>query len=964
MGSNFLWLVLITLVSLKGWLCHGCWEQEKLGLLHLKPLFDDDFLLESWRGNDSSDCCQWSGVECDTRTGRIIRLSITHCFSHVLHLNFSLFLPFEELKSLDLSSNRIVGFFEDKGFRGQLSYLESLDLSSNELNESILWSLGGFSSLKSLNLHENVFSGKGIEKLSRLTSLEILNLGYNTLNYSIFSHLGGLPSLKTLILDNSKFKGRIHLKDQLNLKNLESLSVGGSIIRKGFFQTIGSMTSLKVLSLPGCELRGTLPAKGLCELTHLKELDISNNNFSGNLPWCFSNLTSLEHLDLSSNQFSGNIALSPFQSLTSIQYLKLSNNQFQIPNSLRPFFNLSKLKNIYAENNQVYDDRDQYSSVPKFQLETIHLSCCGNGGAPPKFLYHQHDLQEVDLSNINLSGDFPNWLLENNTGLETLNLRNNSLSGPLKMPFQSHKNLSSLDLSDNLLHGYIEYDQEIGLYLPCLTSLDISGNFFMGGIPSSFGDMKSLEFLDASNNGLSGEIPEHFAMGCDSLWYLILSNNHLEGQIFPSKHSWKYLGTLRLNGNRFSGKIPVSMLNSSLGGFDISDNYLSGTIPRWLGNITDLETMLMANNNFEGPMPVELCRLSLLTVLDLSGNNISGSLLPCSFTWMVQMHMSRNRLEGPLTNAICNTSGFLIELDLSENYFTGKIPHCINNLSELSFLLLNKNKLEGEIPTQLCKLTRLGIIDLSHNNLSGRIPACLNIVSLEESSRDETPAPNAFYPNLPVGFTTKSLFYFYEGSILSYMSGIDLSSNTLTGEIPQEIGNLSRIHALNLSLNKLSGPIPPTLSKLGLVESLDLSYNNLTGEIPPQLIDLYSLAYFSVAHNNLSGKTPARIRQFATFEESSYEGNPFLCGEPLPNSCLPTAPEPVSKMPNGTTDGGFIDMEVFYVSFSTSYMVVLLCIAAVLYINPYWRRAWFYYIEMSYTSCYYFVLDHLLKKLC
>ncbi|GLT64672.1 hypothetical protein SLA2020_371500 [Shorea laevis] len=513
------------------------------------------------------------------------------------------------------------------------------------------------------------------------------------------------------------------------------------------------------------------------------------------------------------------------------------------------------------------------------------------------------------------------------------------------MPFQSHKNLSSLDLSDNLLHGYIEYDQEIGLYLPSLTSLDISGNFFIGGIPSSFGDMKSLQFFDASNNGLSGEIPEHFSMGCDSLMDLILSNNHLEGQIFPSKHNWKDLGTLRLNGNRFSGKNSVSMLNSPLGGLNISDNYLSGTIPGWLGNITELETMLMANNNFEG-------------------NNISGSLMPCSFTWMVQMHLSRNKLEGPLTNAICNTSGFLIELDLSENYFTGKIPDCISKLGELSFLLLNKNKFEGEIPTQLCKLTKLGIIDLSHNNLSGRIPACLNIISLEESSRDEFPAPNAYYPNLPVGFTTKSLFYFYEGSILSYMSGIDLSSNTLTGEIPQEIGNLSRIRALNLSFNKLSGPIPTTLSKLGLVESLDLSYNNLTGEIPPQLVDLYSLAYFSVAHNNLSGKTPARIRQFATFEESSYEGNPFLCGEPLSNSCLPTAPEPVSKMPNSTTDGGFIDMEVFYVSFSTSYIVVLLCVAAVLYINPYWRRAWFYYIEMSYTSCYYFVLDHLLKKLC
>ncbi|GKV04084.1 hypothetical protein SLEP1_g16292 [Rubroshorea leprosula] len=934
MGSNFLWLVLITLVSLKGWSCHGCLEQEKLALLHLKPLFNDPHLkLKSWKGNDSSDCCQWKRVKCNTTTGRVIGLFLSGVSHHILQLDDSLFLPFEELKSLDLSNNQIVGFFEDKGFQGQLSNLEFLDLSENKLNESILWSLGGFLSIMSLNLEANAFTGKGIEQISRMTSLATLNLGFNRLNYSILSYLGGLPSLKTLILDGGVFKGRIYPEDQLSLKNLESLLIDGSFIRKSFLQSIGSMTSLKVLSLSLCELNGALPTKGLCELTHLKELDISYNNFSGYLPWCFSNLTSLEFLDLSYNQFSGNISLSPFQSLTSIRYLFLSDNQFQIPSSLRPFLNLSKLKIMYAENNQVYDDRGLYSSVPKFQLNNILLSCCGNGGALPKFLYHQHDLQHVDLSNINLSGYFPNWLLENNTGLQTLKLSNNSLSGPLQMPFQSHRNLYWLDLSQNHLDGCI--DQEIGAYLPELVDLDISRNSFNGTIPSSFGDMKWLQFLDASNNNLSGEIPEHFAMGCYSLTQLILSNNHLKGQIFHSKSNWAFLGILRLDGNCFSGQIPHSMLrlNSSLMELGISDNYLSGTIPRWLGNLTNLKTILMGNNSFEGPIPIELCQLQSLAVLDLSRNNISGKLMSCSFPFMVEMHLSRNRLEGPLTNAICNNSLFLLALDLSDNYFTGKIPGCIDELQQLSFLLLSKNKFEGNIPTQLCRLNWLGMIDLSHNNLSGAIPACLNVICLDEVLRTkmgyvEFLNPTDFYLR-PLGFTTKGSFYLYGGSILPYMSGIDLSSNRLVGKIPHEIGNLSEIRALNISHNRLAGSIPPTLSNLGLIESLDLSYNNLSGEIPPQLVELCSLAYFSVAYNNLSGKTPARVQQFATFEKSSYEGNPFLCGEPLRNNCLATRPEPVSEKTNNPTD--------------------------VLYINPYWRRVWFYYIEMGYTSCYYFV---------
>ena len=65
------------------------------------------------------------------------------------------------------------------------------------------------------------------------------------------------------------------------------------------------------------------------------------------------------------------------------------------------------------------------------------------------------------------------------------------------------------------------------------------------------------------------------------------------------------------------------------------------------------------------------------------------------------------------------------------------------------------------------------------------------------------------------------------------------------------------------------------------LESLDLSHDSLSGEIPPQLLELTFPVMFSVAYNNLVGKTPGIKAQFGTFDTSSYERNPFLCGLPL-----------------------------------------------------------------------------------
>ncbi|KAL1061153.1 hypothetical protein V6Z11_1Z040200 [Gossypium hirsutum] len=341
------------------------------------------------------------------------------------------------------------------------------------------------------------------------------------------------------------------------------------------------------------------------------------------------------------------------------------------------------------------------------------------------------------------------------------------------------------------------------------------------------------------------------------------------------------------------------------------------------------------SNKLHGKLPIWIGNASfLLEFLDLSQNNLSGS-IPSYFNppYIEHVHLHGNRLRGTLSLAFYNNSS-IVTLDLRGNNLTGSIPKWIYTLSSLSVLLLKYNHFHGKVPIELCKLHSLSIIDLSQNMFFGPIPSCLGNLSLPLKEKESlaTGGINPYNPDSyleeVIEFTTKSGFYSYKGNILSYMTGIDLSCKNLTGHIPPKLGNLSEIHSLNLSHNKLTGVTPSSFSKLQHIESLDLSYNNLK---------LNSLEVFSVAYNNLSGSIPEPKAQFGTFIENSYEGNPFRCGDILHKSCSKTdSPSAISIVSEDKGKDGLIDTYDFFVSFLVSYVVVLLTIFVVLYINPYW----------------------------
>ncbi|XP_022974391.1 protein NSP-INTERACTING KINASE 1-like isoform X2 [Cucurbita maxima] len=105
---------------------------------------------------------------------------------------------------------------------------------------------------------------------------------------------------------------------------------------------------------------------------------------------------------------------------------------------------------------------------------------------------------------------------------------------------------------------------------------------------------------------------------------------------------------------------------------------LSGTLSPSVGNLTNLQSVLLQDNNISGTIPMELGNIPALATLDLSSNA-----------------------------------------------FHGQIPTSFSHLKSLQYLRLNNNSLSGAIPSSLANMTQLALLDLSFNNLSGPLPRLL-----------------------------------------------------------------------------------------------------------------------------------------------------------------------------------------------------------------------------------------------
>lgn len=86
---------------------------------------------------------------------------------------------------------------------------------------------------------------------------------------------------------------------------------------------------------------------------------------------------------------------------------------------------------------------------------------------------------------------------------------------------------------------------------------------------------------------------------------------------------------------------------------------------------------------------------------------------------------------------------------------------------------------------------------------------------------------------------------------------LSLSSMSLTGSLPSEIGSLQSLKYLSISNNKqLTNSIPNEIGSLTLLEDLELSSNGLLSSIPSSICSLTTLTSLIFVNNYLTNSIP------------------------------------------------------------------------------------------------------------
>lgn len=467
--------------------------------------------------------------------------------------------------------------------------------------------------------------------------------------------------------------------------------------------------------------------------------------------------------------------------------------------------------------------------------------------------------------------------------------------GTLPTEFANLERLERMLVRTNLFTG--EVDWAAFAQMPVMQQFRIRDNYFTGDLPTMLGGegtWPALQRFYVDDNRFSGQIP-NVHEDLTTLVRVYFHNNQLTGPI-PDWSSLEGMEYYRIAGNDLDpGPIPEWIFDawsSTLIRFQIQNTNRTGSLSEKITQMEALEQFIIGGpgdtigegettddipnmefmpslrrinfygGNWTGTLPEWVGNVTNLEDVRFQDMDITGTI---PSTWansnMINLWLENLNIEGTLPEAFQTTTSLnSIVLVDNENMEYGQIPDWIGlQVTQIEELRLENVGVTGDINDTQLQWLPIEVLNLSDNpDLTGELPEWFedknwSHLGISRTGIEVSSIPSwigskdnlGYLEMAGLGLEGELPTFFGDGLISVNLQVLALNDNNLTGSIPASYGNILRLDSLNLSNNQLTGEIPVELANAGrvtddfsLLSAIQLSGNEgLTGEFPLAFTD-------------------------------------------------------------------------------------------------------------------------------
>jgi len=743
---------------------------------------------------------------------------------------------------------------------GDLTELSFLGLMNNQISDTIPSEIGNLTKLVSIFWANNQLSGKIPSTINKLTSLIGFFAKNNQLAGPLPSELGGCTELVNMVLDSNQIDDTIPSELGL-LGKLQHLSLRSNKLTGSIPPQLGNISSMKKLYLSDNQLSGAIPP----ELGNLSNADIvylGSNQLSDTIPSSLGNLSSVTKLYLGENQLTGTIP-DALDNLLNLTWLSLANNRLEgtVPST---FTSLTALATLILSHNRL-TGLINFTGMPalaslnvegnSLTFEDIETNTEGT------YMFDYSPQDSVDTARVYT-------LVEGNS----ITLLLVPVGGAANQ-YQWMKDSSDIPGANATTFELTTIvPEDSGLYNCKITNtiateLTIySRPQILNVIPQGFiaDSLALIELFNATDGANWLDNTNWLTVNALETWF---------GVTVEAKR----VTALQLPSNYLSGTVPLILGNLTKVLFlDLSGNALAGSIPPQLGNCTELLHLDLSHNQFTDTIPATFSGLSNLEFCAVDSNQLTVFPAISALATLDTPAIEYNRFTfgdiephiniAEFTYSPQDTVGIagsrtLIEADPLLLYVTvGGIANqyqWIKNgadiLNVTNDTLLIASVVPGDSGIYTCRITNTlatGLTLVNHPETvtvipQGFIDDSLALIDLYNSTA------GTGWPDNSNWLTANALSTWYGVSIAGRrLSALDLSSNNLTGYVPASFGNCIAMKWLDLSHNNISGKFPDEMNSVQTLQFIALNSNLLDGL--PEMTSMNSFDTLHVQNNRLT----------------------------------------------------------------------------------------------------------------